>query len=165
MTNMLNIADLKLCQYQLQPSATELVWRGLEDQYLPSNQTPALCTLITTWSTANILKENMSVALCFVSCINVFSFVLQMYNLIGLFFTLIVGRKASLVIIPVHLFKYLSPAKEEVPKRSVWREWNWGILSFRDWSPPLATTSSLLLSQFDLSNHSYLCKMIFVNWW
>ena len=92
---MLNIADLKLCQYQLQPNTTVVVWRGLEDQYLPSNQTPALCTPITTWATANILKENMFVALCFVSCINVFSFVLQMYNLIGWFFILIVGRKAS----------------------------------------------------------------------
>ena len=28
LTNMLNIADLKLCQYQLQPNATELVWGG-----------------------------------------------------------------------------------------------------------------------------------------
>ena len=92
---MLNIAGLKLCQYQLQPNTTVVVWRGLEDQYLPSNQTPALCTPITTWATANILKENMFVALCFVSCINVFSFVLQMYNLIGWFFILIVGRKAS----------------------------------------------------------------------
>ena len=105
MTNMLNIADLKLCQYQLQPSATELVWRGLEDQYLPSNQTPALCTPITTWATANILKENMFVALCFVSCINVFLFVMQMYNLIGWFFILI--------------FFFIDP----IPKQNIW---HWG---------------------------------------